>query len=117
MELMKEMLIEEGYEVECLSSTNNIFTAINNIQPGLVILDYILFGINGGELCHQIKTNPDTSHIPVIMISGYQRVLESLGNYGADIFIPKPFELEDIINSVNSCFTNSNDVPAAVNEH
>lgn len=113
LDLMRDVFIDKGYEVECLASTNDIFVTINNLQPDLVILDYILFGINGGELCHQIKSNPSTSHIPVIMISAYQRVLESLGNYGADIFIPKPFELEDLMNSVNTCFTKMDDVRVA----
>jgi len=39
-------------------------------------------------------------HIPVIMLSGYPRVLESLGNYGADEFIAKPFDLDHLYNSV-----------------
>ena len=72
---------------------------------GLVIVDYILEGINGGELCHQLKINPRTKHLPVIMISGYQRVLESLGNYGADYFLPKPFDLNELLNVVKKYFS------------
>jgi DNA-binding response OmpR family regulator len=104
LELIKDVLVDEDYEVECLAYTDDIYKAVNSIQPDLVILDYILFGINGGELCHQIKHNPTTAHIPVIMISAYPRVWESLGNYGADVFIAKPFSLEDIIKSVDNCF-------------
>ena len=108
LELIRDVFIDKGYEVECLTSTNDIFVAINKIQPDLIILDYILSGINGGELCHQIKTNKSTSHIPVIMISGYQRVLESLGNYGADVFIPKPFDLDELINHVDANLNKAN---------
>ena len=103
LDMMKVALEDEGHEVECLANTDDIYKTIDSIKPNVVILDYILSGINGGELCHQIKTNPATAHIPVIMVSGHQRVLESLGNYGADVFIAKPFSLEDIVNNVNDC--------------
>ena len=102
LEMMKIALEDEGHEVECLTNTDDIYKAVQTIDPDLVIVDYILEGINGGEFCHQIKSHPDTAHIPVIMVSGHQRVLESLGStYGADVFIAKPFSLEEIVNSVS----------------
>ncbi|MDB5117182.1 MAG: response regulator [Mucilaginibacter sp.] len=110
LEVINDVLSEEGYETECLSYTNDIYASINAIQPDLVILDYILFGINGGELCHQVKNNPATAHIPVIMISAYSRVLASLGSYGADVFIAKPFLLEDLVNGVRNCLLNAGNV-------
>lgn len=104
LEMMKLALEDEGHDVECLTNTDDIYKAVQTINPDLVIVDYILEGINGGEFCHQIKSHPETSHIPVIMVSGHQRVLESLGStYGADVFIAKPFSLEEIVNSVNDC--------------
>ena len=105
LEMMKVALEDEGHEVECMTNTDDIFKAIDHIKPDLLIVDYILSGINGGEFCHQVKTNSKTSHIPVIMVSGHQRVLESLGTYGADVFIAKPFSLEDIVTNVNNCLT------------
>lgn len=112
--LIKDVLSEEGYETECLSYTSDIYSEITSIQPDLVILDYILFGINGGELCHQVKTNPATAHIPVIMISAYSRVLASLGNYGADVFIPKPFAVEDLVTGVRDCLLNAGNINAVM---
>ena len=103
LDMMKVALEDEGHEVECISNTDDIYKTIELIKPNLLIVDYILSGNNGGEFCHQVKTNPSTAHIPVIMVSGHQRVLESLGNYGADVFIAKPFSLEDIVNNVNDC--------------
>jgi CheY-like chemotaxis protein len=100
LDLLKEALEQEGYGVTALPYTENIIASITQYQPDLVMLDFLLAGINGGELCHQLKTNPISSHIPVIMLSGYPRVLESLGNYGADQFIAKPFDLNDLYTSV-----------------
>ena len=100
LDVLKEALEMEGYNVIALTYTEDIIRSANEHQPDLVMLDFLLAGINGGEHCHFLKTNPLTSHIPVIMLSGYPRVLESLGNYGADVFIPKPFGLEEITSTV-----------------
>ncbi|PJJ79805.1 response regulator [Mucilaginibacter auburnensis] len=105
LDLLREALSAEGYEVDCLPQIDNIYEAVLQSRAGLIIVDFILDGINGGELCHQIKINPRTSHIPVIMISGYTRVLESLGgDYGADHFLSKPFDLSELVDTVNNLF-------------
>lgn len=93
LDALQQALTDEGYEVTTYSFCEDILQVVKQHQPNLVLLDYLLFGINGGELCHQIKTDPLTMHIPVILMSGYPRVLESLGNYGSDAFIAKPFDL------------------------
>jgi len=104
LNLLNEALTAEGYEVECASHVDNIYECVRNARPGLVIVDYILEGINGGELCHQLKINPRTSHLPVVMITGYPRVLESLGSYGADHLLTKPFDLNELLAVVNDYF-------------
>ncbi len=105
LDLLREALSAEGYEVECLPQIDNIYEAVLQSRAGLIIVDFILEGINGGELCHQIKINPRTGHLPVIMISGYPRVLESLGgDYGADHFLPKPFDLNELVDTVNALY-------------
>ena len=113
LEMIKIALEDEGHEVECMINTNDIYKTISHTKPDLLIVDYILPGINGGELCHQVKNNPKTEHIPVIMVSGHQRVLQSLGTYGADVFIAKPFSLEDIVNNVNNCLMQPDNCAAA----
>ncbi len=100
LDLLKEAMEMEGYTVTALPYTEDIIRSITQYQPDLVMLDFLLAGINGGELCHQIKTNRLSAHIPVIMLSGYPRVLESLGNYGADAFIAKPFDLHHLTETV-----------------
>ena len=105
LEMLSDALSGEGYEVECVSHVDNVYEAVRNARAQLVIVDYILEGINGGELCHQLKINPRTSHLPVIMITGYARVLESLGSYGADYLLTKPFDLPELLAVVNDYFT------------
>ncbi len=101
LEAMEETLKYGAYEVVALSSTRDIHKEIEKNNPDVVILDYILRGTNGGVLCRQIKDNPLTGHIPVIMTSAYPRDREPGDtNYGFDDFIAKPFDIEDLLQVV-----------------
>jgi CheY-like chemotaxis protein len=111
LNVMEEILEYEGFEVKSYTDTENIFGCIDNYHPDLVLMDYILDGINGGELCAQIKSNPKTSSLPVIIMSAYSKVLLSLGNYGCDEFIAKPFDLTDLVNRI-SLYTQNEHTPS-----
>jgi DNA-binding response OmpR family regulator len=102
LDVMQEALNYEGFKVKIIEETNNIFSVIEDFDPDLIILDYILSGINGGEICHQIKANPKTTDLPVIIMSAYPRVIRSLGYYGCDDFISKPFDLDDIVRRIKN---------------
>jgi DNA-binding response OmpR family regulator len=104
--LLEDLLGDEGYEVSALDYTESILQSISRFNPDLVILDFLLPGINGGELCYQIKSNPFTMHLPVVMMSAFPRVLESLGDYGANAFIEKPFDIQSLLRVVQNCFSN-----------
>lgn len=103
LEVIEEALGYSNYEVKTSLNCENVFEKIAEFNPDLILLDFLLTGINGGELCHQVKTSPDTRHIPVIMMSGFPKVFLSLGNYNCDVFITKPFDLEELLSTVNQC--------------
>jgi len=99
-DIIKEALAD--YIVIATDDTSDIFKLIKEHQPDLVLMDYILPNINGGELCHQIKVNPITAHLPVIIISGYPRILYSLGSYGCDAILEKPFDLPKLLETISA---------------
>ena len=101
LDVMKEIFIDEGYEVKTIESGDNILSDVINYRPDIILLDYILHGINGGELCHQIKTNQATCTIPIIIVTAYSKVINSLGNYGCDSFVSKPFDITELVQQVN----------------
>ena len=103
LNMLKDLLEHEGYEVIALDYTDSIINNIMKYNPDLVMLDFLLAGVNGGELCHEIKINSKTSWLPVIMLSAFPRVLDSLGNYGSDAFIAKPFDIEVVLKKVKEC--------------
>src|SRR5690606_15074568 len=93
-------LTYEEFEVKTAMDIKSFFSIMTEYQPNLVLIDYLLHGINGGEVCHQIKTEEGTRTVPVILMSAYPRVFESLGTYGCDEFIAKPFDLYTLIDKV-----------------
>lgn len=107
LEAVEAALIMENYSVETSPIVEDIFDMIRDKNPDLILIDYLLFGINGGELCHMIKSEPTTSHLPVIIFSGYPKVIQSLGTYECDAFISKPFELDAFIRVIHECLAKS----------
>jgi len=101
LELLTDWLSSLGYEVAAYATVTDIISLTKEMQPDLVLLDYLLGGINGGEYCAQLKKHPDTKHIPVIMLSAHQRVIDSLGHYGWDAFVAKPFDLEELAEQIS----------------
>lgn len=103
LEAVNTALTMENYIVETSPIVEDIFEMIHEKNPDLILIDYLLFGINGGELCHMIKSEPTTSHLPVIIFSGYPKVIQSLGTYECDAFISKPFELDNFMAVIKQC--------------
>ncbi len=105
LEAVETALEMENYSVETSPIVEDIFEMIRDKKPDLILIDYLLFGINGGELCHMIKSEPTTSHLPVIIFSGYPKVIQSLGTYESDAFISKPFELDHFMDVIRECLS------------
>ncbi|TSJ36387.1 response regulator [Mucilaginibacter corticis] len=112
-EMLRTWLSSLNYEVITFQQVEDIVTLAEEVSPDLVLLDYLLGGINGGEYCAQLKKNAGTQHIPVIMLSAHQRVIESLGHYGWDAFIAKPFDLSELALKISELIDKAHD-PLAV---
>jgi DNA-binding response OmpR family regulator len=103
LDMLEEVLLYENFEVRTVNSLADFLRAFDeDFDPDLVVIDYLLTGINGGELCYQLKTNEETKDLPVILMSAYPQVFESLGDYKCDEFIAKPFDLYHLISRVKS---------------
>ena len=101
LEMLKEVLLYEDFEVEIVSELGSFLKMFDEgYKPDLVIIDYLLKGINGGEVCHQLKVNEKTQSLPVILMSAYPQIFRSLGDYKCDEFIAKPFDLYSLIESI-----------------
>lgn len=101
LDVMQEALTYEGFEVYTITATDNIFSVLEEYHPDVLLIDYLLNGINGGEICSQIKKNELTCELPVVILSAYPRVIDSLGYYHCNKFIPKPFDLNELVDEIN----------------
>ena len=72
------------------------------LQPDIIILDVLLSGADGRELCRRIKNNALTKHIPVLMFSAYPQVADSVYQAGADAFLAKPFGRQSLLGAIEN---------------
>ena len=99
--MIKMMLEYKGYRVIVSDRADLAQQALNTGGVDLIIMDMLLSGVNGTDLCIDLKKNPSTSHIPVIMISAHPNAKEICLQAGADEFISKPFDMNDILSKID----------------
>lgn len=95
LDVMALTLEAEGYEVST-SLTGAFFQLMGHNPPDLILLDVLLSGEDGGEICQRLKSDEQTRHIPVILISAHTGLPETAEGCGADGFLVKPFHLTDL---------------------
>jgi DNA-binding response OmpR family regulator len=91
-----------GFQVRPMLSGDNVFRMIDDFEPNLIILDYILSGKNGDEICQDLKNDPDKRAIPVIMVSAHPEAAKSNPEFCCDAFMAKPFDLNKLVSEINS---------------
>ncbi|MDQ6764415.1 MAG: response regulator [Bacteroidota bacterium] len=102
LSVMEILLTMKGFEVEVTAKGENTFPKIETFNPDLIILDVLISGHDGRTICKQLKTNEATKNIPVIMFSAHPGAAATIADYGADDFISKPFDVNDLIQKVTS---------------
>jgi DNA-binding response OmpR family regulator len=108
--VLTDLLNDEGYEVVGLTYTASIIESVRENRPDLVILDFLLAGINGGEHCLELKAHSEFSGIPVILMSGFPKFVETFGNFGSEGFIEKPFDVNTILHLVECCLAGKHEL-------
>ena len=98
--MLKAMLEMRGFNITPQDSPENIELFIETISPDLILMDMLLSGADGREVCKKIKMNKAISHIPIIMISALPDADVSCLEAGTDYFLGKPFEMTDLFNTV-----------------
>lgn len=102
LDIVHEALSYAQFEVVSVSDGCKLMSVMEEFNPDLVLLDYLLSGVNGGEICRQIKAHPKYNNVPVILFSAYISHERDLMAYGCDAVISKPFDLFELIDTVNN---------------
>ncbi|WP_121810298.1 response regulator [Mucilaginibacter kameinonensis] len=81
LDLLQVLLDYEGFETSIAGRTDDLFYLIRLCRPELILIDFSLYGINGGEWCAKLKSSLEFSVIPVIISTAYtNKELKSLNN-------------------------------------
>ena len=108
-ELMLYALRASGFEAEGFCDGTGLFEALALNQPQLILLDIMLPGMDGTEILKNLRSNPATSHIPVIMASAkgteYDKVMAL--DMGADDYLAKPFGMMEMVSRIRAVLRRS----------
>ena len=99
LELIDDILTGEGYQVIALNRYESVADIID-FAPHLILLDIRLSNGYGHLLCRDLKADPETKHIPVILVSAATNLEKIAKDSQADDFLSKPFDLQELIDLV-----------------
>ena len=100
--MIKLMLEHKGFAVTLQERIELTEQILRNNNIDLVLMDMLLSGANGMNICTELKTGNETKHIPVMMISAHPQAKELCLEAGADDFISKPLDMQDLVFKVNT---------------
>ena len=102
LELLEATFIAGDYEILLAKNGTEALEIVRQQMPDLILLDVMMPETNGFEICRQLKSNPDTEHIIIVLISslGQKRDIEIGSSAGADAYITKPFSPIALINRI-----------------
>ena len=98
--VMDVLMKKQGYEVATASDKKEALAKLHDFRPSIVLLDVLLSGTDGRELCKEIKAIEENKNIAVIMFSAHPGAAENIKNYGADDFISKPVNTETLLERI-----------------
>ncbi|MBI5186991.1 MAG: PAS domain S-box protein [Nitrospinae bacterium] len=103
-ELIRFALEEEGYEVISAENGETGLEMARSAAPDLILLDVLLPGINGFEVCRSLKSGAEFKSIPVLMITALDDVENKVNGFsaGADDYVSKPFNLIELLSRIKS---------------
>ena len=102
LDALQFMLEDAGYRVTTTEKgeyAENLHDT-NGGLPDVILLDILLSGKDGRLICQKLKSQEETKHIPIIMMSAHNNARQSVATVGADDFIAKPFEAGELLEKI-----------------
>lgn len=99
VEAVKMMLEDEGYTVDTALSGADVKN-LHGELPSVLVLDIWMAGEDGRDICKHLKGQEATRHLPIILFSALKDVQQIAQEVGADDFLLKPFDIDDLLNKV-----------------
>src|SRR6516162_7434606 len=107
--LLRYNLEAEGYEIETVARGDEADLLLTESVPDLVILDWMLPGLSGIEICRRLRARERTRELPVIMVTGRSEEAERVRGFsvGADDYVVKPFSTPELMARVRGLLRRS----------
>ena len=98
--MLKMVLDYHGYGAVDADGEEKAKEIMSEKQVDLIIMDMLLSGADGTDICRSLKQDEQTSSIPILMFSAHPNAQKICLEAGADDFISKPFEMNDLIERI-----------------
>jgi two-component system, OmpR family, response regulator VicR len=108
LQIVQIILKGQGYETVLAYCIEEAAQKIKIHKPALILMDVFILDEDGREFCNKLKRDEETSNIRVIMMSGYDNTLGLMTWVGADDFMQKPFDYNDLLARVQKQMSSSN---------
>jgi DNA-binding response OmpR family regulator len=98
--MIRVMLEYNGYQAKTAENEEQAMAILISGKVDLVIMDMLLSGIDGTDICRHLRKDPQFAALPVLMFSAHPNAKEACLDAGASEFIPKPFEMGELLGQV-----------------
>lgn len=109
IDLLKAILEKEGYSVQSVTNSDKIFFKIDKCKPGLILMDIWMPEIGGELSTHLLKHHKETQDIPILILSGDSEIENIARDSGADGYIRKPFNVQELVSKVEDYYKKTED--------
>lgn len=100
LEVFDLLLSDAGYDVELAENGRSALTIVERSRPDLIMLDLMMPVMNGWDVMHTLRTQPESRSIPVIILSADQNVESKANELQAEDYCSKPFDVDDVMSKV-----------------
>ena len=116
-DLIEYNLEQAGYKVLCTENGNDAFELIKKEPPDLVVLDLMIPGMNGKEVCRRVRQEEATRKIPIIILTARAEEVDRIVGFeiGADDYMTKPFSPRELTLRIGAILRRTQEQPEAAN--
>jgi len=97
---LQEELSAHGYNVQTIVDHEHLFSRIKEIDPNILIIDFMLEDDNAAALCHRLKSDPLSKDLAIVLISEFAHMQQFAARFGSFAMVQKPIDIGEILESI-----------------
>ena len=99
LRMMEYIFDRADYEVHLATNGPEALSKVNEAKPDLIILDVMMPDVTGLEVCQQLRAEPASAHLPIIMLSAKDQLEDKVNGFeaGADDYVSKPVDPQELL--------------------